>query len=118
MQRLMLSAAIAMFVFVFVACGGNDPEASAAQNTDTVVVTASDNQFDPATIAAATGTSLEVSNEGGAPHNFSVAGSDIDVDIDPGETVSVDTSGLEAGSYDVECKFHSKAGMTATLSLE
>jgi plastocyanin len=116
MQRLMLSVAVAMFVVV--ACGGDDPEASGTENNDIVVVAALDNEFDPATITAATGTSLEVSNEGEAPHNFSVAGSDIDVDIEPGESVTVDTAGLAAGSHAVECKFHSGAGMTATLSLE
>ena len=116
MVRLLLSVAVAMFVVV--SCGGDEPEASGAQNDDTVLVTALDNQFDPATITATTGAPLEVSNEGEAPHNFSIAGSDIDVDVDPGESVSVDTSGLDAGSHDVECKFHSEAGMTATLSLE
>jgi len=116
MKRLLLLAAIAMFAVV--ACGGDDPDASASENNEAVAVTATDNAFDPSDITAGAGSSIEVINEGEAPHNFSVTGSGIDVDIDPGESMSIDTSELEAGSHDVECKFHAGAGMTATLTVE
>ena len=109
---------VAVLALAVVACGGDDPEASASQSNDTVTVTATDNEFEPASITASAGTSIEVTNEGKAPHNFSVAGSGIDVDIQPGESVSVDTSELDAGAHEVECKFHSAAGMTADLTLE
>jgi plastocyanin len=116
MKRWLL--AVPMLVLAVTACGGDEPNASAAPSDEPVVVSAIDNEFDPAEISAAAGSAIEVTNDGEAPHNFSVAGSDIDVDIEPGESVSVDTSDLEAGTHDVECKFHAGAGMTATLTLE
>jgi len=116
MKRLVLLAAVAMLAAV--ACGGDDPNASASENNEAVVVTATDNTFDPSDIAAGAGSSIEVVNDGEAPHNFSVSGSSIDVDVEPGETASIDTSELDAGAHDVECKFHAGAGMTATLTVE
>jgi plastocyanin len=109
--------ALPVMFLVLAACGGEDSDASASQSNDAVVITASDNEFDPAAISASEGSEIEVNNEGEAPHNFSVEGSGIDVDIEPGDSVTVDTSELEPGVYDVECKLHSGAGMTATLTL-
>ena len=116
MKRWLL--AVPMVILVLTACGGDEPDATAAPNDEPVAVSAIDNEFEPAEISAGVGSSIEVTNDGEAPHNFSVAGSDIDVDIEPGESVSVDTSNLDAGAHDVECKFHAGAGMTATLTLE
>ena len=115
MKRWLL--AVPVMVLVLAACGGDDSDASASQSIDAVAVTASDNTFEPAAITASAGAGIEVTNDGEAPHNFSVEGSGIDVDIEPGETVTVDTSELEPGTHDVECKLHSAAGMTATLTL-
>ena len=113
------AAALLATVALMAACGGNDGgSAEAAEDGGTSTVTATDNEFEPTSMTAAAGTTLEVTNDGEAPHNFSVEGEDIDVDIEPGSSQEVMLEGLEAGSYQVLCKFHEDAGMTATLDIE
>ena len=113
------AAALLATVALMAACGGNDGgSAEAAEDGGTSAVTATDNEFEPTSMTAAAGTTLEVTNDGEAPHNFSVEGEDIDVDIEPGSSQEVMLEGLEAGSYQVFCKFHEDAGMTATLAIE
>jgi plastocyanin len=113
------AAALLLTVGLMAACGGNDGgSAEAAEDGGASAVTATDNEFDPTSMTAAAGATLEVANDGEAPHNFSVEGEDIDVDIEPGSTQEVMLEGLDAGSYRVFCKFHEDAGMTATLEIE
>jgi plastocyanin len=109
---------VPMMFVALAACGGDDSDASESQGNVAVSVTASDNQFEPAAITVPAGSPIELSNAGEAPHNFSITGSDIDVDVEAGDSATVDTLRLEAGDYDVECKFHAGAGMTATLTVE
>jgi plastocyanin len=84
------------------ACGG-DAGGSGAAGAGATSVTATDNEFDPSTVDVTAGSTIEISNEGEATHNFSIDGEDVDVDIEPG---------------DFSCKFHEKAGMTGTLRIE
>jgi plastocyanin len=115
----LLMAAVLSTVALMAACGGNDGgSAQAAEDGGTTTVTATDNEFDPTSMTAAAGATLEVANDGEAPHNFSIEGEDIDVDVEPGSTQEVMLDGLDAGSYQVFCKFHEDAGMTATLEIE
>ncbi|MGH2786393.1 MAG: cupredoxin domain-containing protein [Actinomycetota bacterium] len=100
------------------ACGGGDGGAAAAEDGGTVTVTALDNEFDPASVSATTGATIEVINDGEAAHNFSIKGQSIDVDVQPGESAEVQLADIAEGSYDVLCKFHEKAGMTGTLEIE
>ena len=112
------AAALLLTVTVMTACGGSDGgSAEGAEDGGTATVTATDNEFDPTTMTATAGATLEVTNDGEAPHNLSVEGEDIDVDIEPGSTQEVMLEGLDAGTYRVFCKFHEDAGMTATLEI-
>ena len=55
-------------------------------------------------------------NQGVTLHNFTVADSDISVDVEPGATAEV-VINLPAGKYRVFCNVpgHKEAGMTARL---
>jgi plastocyanin len=114
---LLLVCAVALAV-VAAACGGDDGGASAAEGGSTTSVTARDNEFDPTSISASADGTIELTNDGEAPHNFSIKGEAVDVDVEPGASADVDLTGLGAGSYDVFCKFHEQAGMTATLQID
>jgi plastocyanin len=121
-------AVAAVSVFVLAACGGGNGDgdggggAAAAGDdaaaVDSVAVSLVDNEFDPSSVTVASGGAVDVSNDGEALHNFSVEGEDVDVDVKPGESTSVDLSSLEPGSYELLCKLHESAGMTGTLEVE
>lgn len=54
-----------------------------------------------------------VKNEGRNLHNFRIGGTNIDVNLRPGDRFSIDPLGkrLEPGLYTVTCKFHESMGM-------
>jgi plastocyanin len=95
------------------ACGGDEEGSPAASgdgggagSSSSVTITAADFSFDPKTVTAATGDTIELSNEGDSPHNMQAEEAGLDEDVDPGETVSVDLADVEPGTYDFICKFH------------
>lgn len=75
----------------------------------------------PATVSAAPGMALSLPNLGATTHNFSIDALAINVDILPGETVTVmlpdDTV---AGAYEFYCRIpgHKAAGMVGTLVVQ
>ena len=106
MTRLaILLSAVALFG---AACGGGGGEA-----TDSVTMV--DNEFQPSQFTAASDT-LSLTNEGQAPHTFTVSGGGIDEQVDPGQSAEVDLSGLDAGTFDFACTFHPE--MTGSMTVE
>jgi plastocyanin len=80
-----------------------------------VTLTADDFVFDPGEIELAAGSEISVKNASGStPHTFTVDGTDIDLELDPGEVESA-TLDVEAGAYAFSCRFH--PGMTGTLTV-
>ena len=60
-----------------------------------------------------------VRNEGSNLHNFSIVGTDISKDLRPGDRFTLKPVGqrLEAGTYDVFCKYHDNVGMTGRFTV-
>jgi plastocyanin len=75
-----------------------------------------DDEFVPSAATIAAGA-VELVNEGESPHNFTVEGEDIDVDVDPGATATPSID-LAAGTYTMFCAFHRSQGMEGTLTVE
>ena len=106
------------------ACGGDGAGSPAASGDGgggggggaSVTLTAADFSFKPGTVSAAAGDTIELSNEGDAPHNLQAEEAGLDEDVDAGETVSIDLSGVEPGTYDFICKFHPD-DMSGTLEI-
>ena len=76
--------------------------------------------FDPADLTVSQGDSLEVTNDGAIPHNYTVDGEDrATADLESGQTETV-TVDLEPGEYEVICTIgdHADQGMTGTLTVE
>ena len=125
-RRVLVLASFFTLALLGSACGGgNEPASapsSAAQPTETATgggetrVGLEDFKFDPSNITVATGTTLELDNEGKAPHTFTVQGQSVDVEVAPGENGTADIS-LPAGDYKVICKFHEGQGMVATMTV-
>jgi len=105
------------------ACGGDDGGSAAASGEGggggdggSVTLTAADFSFEPGSVSAFAGDTIELSNEGEAPHNLQSEEAGLDEDVDAGKTVSIDLAGIEPGTYDFICKFHPD-DMTGTLEI-
>jgi uncharacterized cupredoxin-like copper-binding protein len=92
-----------------------DETAAAAVAVDVV---SQDIFFEPSevTIPANTDVTVNLPNEGAAPHNFSIDALGIDVDMAPGATEQV-VINAPAGEYEFYCNVpgHKEAGMVGTL---
>jgi len=122
MIRRML-AMVGIVALLTTACGGDDGGSPAASGDDgggaggsSVTVTAADFSFDPGSVTAAAGDTIELSNEGESPHNIQAEEAGLDEDVDPGKTVSIDLADVEPGTYDFICKFHPE-DMKGTLEI-
>jgi plastocyanin len=105
----------------FSACGGDGGDdagggGGAEEAGGSVTLTAADFAFDPETLTAAVGDTIEFTNEDDAEHNFTAEDADLDEDVDGGQSVSIDLADVEPGSYDFVCEYHPDS-MTGTLEV-
>ena len=129
MRKRYVVASMFVLMLVGTACGGDGevpsttPATPAASPTDTgpgtsatTRVALEDFRFDPSDFSVAAGTSLELDNEGEAPHTFTIQGEEIDVQVDADQngTATID---LPPGDYEVICRFHQGQGMVATMTV-
>jgi plastocyanin len=111
------------------ACGGDEPAPAGgggdagtaapgapadAGGDQSVTVTTQNFAFSPSELSVASGGTVTVDNKDDAPHTFTVTDSDVNVEVDPGDTADA-TIDLDAGSYDFVCKLH--PDMTGTLTV-
>lgn len=85
-----------------------------------VEVTLTEFAIEPADITAPQGSTLLLTNDGSATHNFAVDGTDlVTPDFGSGESSTLDLAGLAPGEYPVSCHIagHADAGMTGTLRI-
>jgi uncharacterized cupredoxin-like copper-binding protein len=83
-----------------------------------VEVALSEFKLDPMMPTVPAGGVLKVTNEGSAPHNLTVKGTDLKTpDIEAGKSVTLDVSSLAPGEYTIICAVpgHEGAGMTGML---
>jgi plastocyanin len=106
-----VAIALSVVAVVGAACGGGDGGGGETISALTMV----DNEFQPSEFTAA-GDSLSVTNEGQALHSFTVPDGGIDEDVAAGESTDIDLSGLEAGTFDLQCKYHPE--MTGSITIQ
>ena len=105
------------------ACGGNDARGGAAagdvgepSSGTTSTITMRDNEFVPSAATIAVGD-VDLVNEGQSPHNFTIEGQGVEVNVDPGTTTTQPID-LAAGTYTIFCAFHRSDGMQGSLTVE
>lgn len=78
-----------------------------------------DDEFLPACLTVLGGQGIKLANRGGSVHNFSVEGSDVDIDVPPGETISTEAIGgaVEAGTHPFFCEYHRARGMEGEITI-
>jgi plastocyanin len=100
------------------ACGGNGnggggEEGGGGASTLSMV----DNAFQPAALTVSAGAELELTNDGQALHNLTIEGTDVNEDVEAGQstTVSID---IDPGDYTMFCEYHRTIGMEGTVTVQ
>jgi plastocyanin len=80
-------------------------------------VTQLDFRFDPPALAMSTKQGLRITNNGSVVHNFSIQGTQVDVDVQPDEFTNTEAIGgtVQPGTYVFFCKFHRSRGMIGAI---
>lgn len=93
--------------------GENDSEGTATGERQEISMV--DNAFQPENITVEQGDTLVFVNDGDNSHTVTVPGLDVDQEVAPGESVTVEAD--EAGTYELVCRFHEPV-MTGTITVE
>ena len=116
-MRVKVIIITAAFLALAGACSSDDPSATPpACDTPQDVQSVSMGEFfyEPVCVQAENGTTIEVVNEGDAPHTYTVEGTDLESNLSPHDTGELTFAGLTSGTvYEVTCDYHSN--MTAAL---
>ncbi len=121
MKVVKLFPAIALVALTAVACGGGDEAEPQGGGDDgaaatSVTLTASDFSFEPTDLTVAAGGTIEYTNEDDVEHNFTAEEADLDEDVDPMGSTTIDLGDVEPGTYDFLCEYHPE-DMTGTLEV-
>lgn len=94
--RTLFLSGITALALTGAACGGSEEPTSAGATGEatgpSIQVSAQDNEFDPTSVEVPKGqdVTIELTNDGDAPHTFTVPGTDADTGtVDPGESATV-----------------------------
>jgi plastocyanin len=106
-MRAVLTVAIAIAAFV-AACGGGSANPSDLCPTPTsgTTVDMKDFEFAPLCLEVAEGATITVANSGTAPHTYTIASIDVNIDLGGGGSETADLSGVAPGTYEVICTYH------------
>ncbi len=119
----LLALVIVAVAALAVACGGSSGGSSSGGG-NSVTITATDFKFDPATINAKAGETVNVTlnNKGTATHTFVVKDAgNFKLTADAGKTATGSfTAPAKAGTYDIVCDVpgHADQGMTGKLTVQ
>jgi plastocyanin len=106
-NRLLSGVALLVLLAMTPACHRDGGGAASCPNpTAATSVALADFDFDPPCVVANRGATLTLKDTGNAPHTYTVAGTPVNVKLDPGSTQTVTLTGLAPGTYTVICEFH------------
>lgn len=115
-----------------VSCGDDDDPDVATEDTtvaggtqgggeDDVEIDAVDGSFEPSTLEVTAGSTVTIDfeNDGTNPHTFTIEELDVDAEVQPDQSTSIDvTFPEEPGTIEFVCRFHESQGMTGTFEVE
>jgi plastocyanin len=84
-----------------------------------VTIRETDFAFSPSCLIVLGGQGLEILNRGETLHNFSIEGTQVDLDTRPGEPTRTEALAevLEPGTHKFICKYHAAQGMRGEITL-
>ena len=124
-MKLRWMIVMTMVAVLAAACGGDDGEATGGGGTrggetggggGSVTLTAVDFAFQPESVTAAAGDTIEYTNEDDAEHNILAEEAGLDEDVEADSTTTVDLADVNPGTYDFICKYHPDS-MKGTLEV-
>jgi plastocyanin len=81
-------------------------------------LTMEDFKFVPAQLTASASKPIVLINNGAVLHNFTIEGSSLTVDVQPGQTQSLPPPApVQPGTYTFFCKYHRSQGMEGTITV-
>jgi plastocyanin len=83
-------------------------------------MTMMDTFFDPFCLAVSSTQPLTLTNAGNLDHNFTIPGTDLSIDLGPGEEEETSEVGefVEAGTHRFFCRIHQDQGMVGSIVVE
>lgn len=106
-MRRALLIAILPVALALPACSGESATPACEDPVATTEVELADFEFVPVCVEATAGDTLTLVNTGEAPHTYTVSDSDVNVNLDGGESGEVVLDAVEAGTtYAVRCTYH------------
>ncbi|MDQ3620323.1 MAG: cupredoxin domain-containing protein [Actinomycetota bacterium] len=124
-MKLKLRIVMVIVAVLAAACGGDDGEATDGGGTGggdngggggSVTLTAANFAFQPESLTAAAGDTIEFTNEDDAEHNISAEEAGLDEDVEAASSTTVDLADVEPGTYDFICEYHPDS-MKGTLEV-
>jgi plastocyanin len=97
----------------------NDHGTKAVEDNGKTEVELDDLYFKPTVLEGKPGqkVTLELKNEGGTEHTFTIDSENVDQELGPGEEAEVDVTIPKAGVVSFYCKFHKSDGMAGALAV-
>ena len=98
----------------------NDHGSAMVEDSGKTEVELDDNYFEPTVLEGSPGKNvlLELKNEGGTEHNFTLEDQSIDEDVEAGEETEVMVKLPQSGELSFYCKYHKDLGMAGALKAE
>jgi plastocyanin len=139
-MRKLLIAVVAMVALSSAACSSDDGGGASSPNAaetgatgstgaactadnavdltgdDPFTIMIKDFAYNPSCFAAASASSITITNEDAVTHTFTIDGSPVDVSIPAGETFNGDSAGLDPGTYQIHCTIHPTITGTVIVS--
>ena len=121
-RTIVLLAVVALATIALSACGGGAAGGSSAPAPLNVTITATEFKYDPTTINAAPGQTINITlkNTGSVDHTFVFAPANFKMTVAPGKSDTKTFTSPAAGTYDFLCDIagHKEAGMTGKLIVQ
>lgn len=105
MRRAVLSLVL-LTAAVVPACSGEAAAPACETPVATTEIALADFEFEPVCVEASAGDTLTLINTGNAPHTYTVSDSDVNVNLDAGESGEAVLGDLADGTYAVRCTYH------------
>ena len=86
---------------------------------DQIELTMDDSEFDPTCLSVLASQTIHIVNQGEQVHSFTIDGTQVDIDVQPGDEFGGEGNAVSPGEYTFYCKYHGApdgTGMAGTMT--